>query len=333
MFTAYANFWKHYIDFKGRTKRSEFWWPFLFNNLIRLGFYLVVFINLIIPFNQEIKLMQDSALSTEGLSIWSEISPVMVTVIILWGIFELAILVPSLAIGVRRFRDAAFHWSFIFMYGAALVLTAIPMPVFFNIIVLVLSAGLTIASIVLWAFPSREKKSKPVKAPAQFVTPQGQVVFQGQANPFTQQGQPVNPQVPQAPFAQEAQTPNQARPVSPQGQVPNYAGPVAPQAPQGQVPNPAQPVTPQAGMGQVPNQAQPVAPQAGVGQFPNQAQPVAPQTGVGQAPYPNLDQSQGANGTMPQQGGNPMNQAQPQASQQAPGQPVQNPNNYNNPQQ
>ncbi len=32
-------------------------------------------------------------------------------------------------------------------------------------------------------------------------------------------------------------------------------------------------------------------------------------------------------------GGNPMNQAQPQTSQQAPGQPVQNPNNYNNPQQ
>ena len=36
-------------------------------------------------------------------------------VVIIYAIFYLAILVPTLALSVRRLRDAGFHWAFIFL--------------------------------------------------------------------------------------------------------------------------------------------------------------------------------------------------------------------------
>ncbi|MGT2930291.1 DUF805 domain-containing protein [Streptococcus dentasini] len=248
MFTAYTNFWKQYVDFKGRAKPSEFWWPFLFNNLVRLGFYLIFIIDLVLPFSRRVAEMQESALSTEGISIWTDISPVVVVTLILWLIFELAILVPSLAIGVRRLRDAAFHWTFIFLYGAALLISLIPLG-------WVLAIPLTIASIVLWAFPSREKKPKANsfynQAAVQFVTtpqaaqaltngqqvpvqPQqfnasqpGQTVPQGQPfqNPFGQPApqapvMPQNPNIPQGDGFAPAQQINPQMPQQPQTQAP-----------------------------------------------------------------------------------------------------------------
>lgn len=36
-------------------------------------------------------------------------------VAIIYAVFYLAILVPTLALSVRRLRDAGFHWAFIFL--------------------------------------------------------------------------------------------------------------------------------------------------------------------------------------------------------------------------
>ncbi|MFC3932852.1 DUF805 domain-containing protein [Streptococcus dentapri] len=230
MFTAYTNFWKQYIDFKGRTKRSGFWWPFMFNTLIRLTFFLIYLFDLAIPFWNRTQLMEESALSTDGLSMWSDISPVMIIVLVLWLIFELAILVPSLAIGVRRLRDANFHWSLIFLYAGALVLSFIPFVGY-------ISPFLIIASIVLWAFPSREKVAKvnnfynnPV--PNQFVAAQPQAGFNQstalQQGAFSQQ--PVQSQ-PQAPAADQQAAVAPQQPLQPQNQnfqQPNQAMQQAP---------------------------------------------------------------------------------------------------------
>ncbi|EHI75533.1 membrane protein [Streptococcus criceti] len=284
MFTAYANFWKHYIDFKGRTKRSEFWWPFLFNNLIRLAFYLIVLVDLIIPFGQRMRLMEDSALSTDGLSIWTDISPLMVTILILWGLFELAILVPSLSIGVRRLRDAAFHWAFIFMYGAALLLNSIPWVGWF------LAAALLIASIVLWAFPSREPKPKAnvlyaplgnqfTTAPQQSAVPQQMAGFQ-QPNPAMIQAQQASATPQQSGFMNSQVS--QQGPAVPQGQMPTSSQPAVGQGtvhPQfSNVPQQGMPVNGQAAGGQqtAPNQGQ-VAPQGQVFPQGQVANPVNPQ--------------------------------------------------------
>ena len=42
-------------------------------------------------------------------------------VVIIYAIFYLAILVPTLALSVRRLRDAGFHWAFIFLRFAPMV--------------------------------------------------------------------------------------------------------------------------------------------------------------------------------------------------------------------
>ncbi|MEU6136016.1 DUF805 domain-containing protein [Nocardioides sp. NPDC047086] len=71
---AIVRFFKKYASFEGRASRSEFWWPWLFSVVVNMA------INLLL-----------GADSTAGS--------------IIGGIFALAILVPSLAVGARRLHD------------------------------------------------------------------------------------------------------------------------------------------------------------------------------------------------------------------------------------
>jgi uncharacterized membrane protein YhaH (DUF805 family) len=66
----YADFWKKYVDFAGKEERKKFW--------------LTVLVNFIIS------------------AVLGAVLPAVS------GIFGLAILIPSLAMGVRRLRDGGF---------------------------------------------------------------------------------------------------------------------------------------------------------------------------------------------------------------------------------
>ena len=44
MLEAYKNFWLGYIDFYGRTKRSDYWWVVLINGVIGTLIFLTAFI-------------------------------------------------------------------------------------------------------------------------------------------------------------------------------------------------------------------------------------------------------------------------------------------------
>ncbi len=75
---CYKLFWTNYANFAGRARRSEFWWPTLFNGI--LG-YILIFIPFIGP------------------------------------LFALAVLVPNLAVASRRLAglsagssSASFRW-------------------------------------------------------------------------------------------------------------------------------------------------------------------------------------------------------------------------------
>lgn len=77
MIEAYKNFFKNYINFDGRTSRSDFWWVVLANILI----------GIILPFI-------------------GKIIPVLVSLInILISVYTLAIIIPGFAIGIRRLHD------------------------------------------------------------------------------------------------------------------------------------------------------------------------------------------------------------------------------------
>lgn len=79
----YLDMWKNYANFSGKTSVRGYWMAFLFNFL-----------------------------ATSVLSIIVAIIPALS---FLSGVYSLAVLVPSLAIAVRRLRDAGKPWGWIFI--------------------------------------------------------------------------------------------------------------------------------------------------------------------------------------------------------------------------
>jgi uncharacterized membrane protein YhaH (DUF805 family) len=96
--TAIATALRNYSNFTDTAPRSEFWWFNLFLVLVSLG----------------------------ASAVWAPLG-------IVWS---LAMVVPYLAVGVRRLRDAGLSWGLIFI-GLAPVIG-------------------TIVMIVLWVQPSKE---------------------------------------------------------------------------------------------------------------------------------------------------------------------------------
>ena len=114
MFRAYINFLKGYVDFVGHSTRPDFWWVWLMNHILFLPLYILIF-------NKEIN--QGPSLNFT----------LVILVIGIYAILALLLLLPNLALKIRRLRDGGFHWAFIFLYFvpmvgrlALLVLLAMP---------------------------------------------------------------------------------------------------------------------------------------------------------------------------------------------------------------
>ena len=114
MINAYKNFFKGYVDFAGRSTRSEYWWVWLTNILLLIPLYSAYF-NAIFSEGEE-----GAFLALGGLAI-------------VYMIFGLALILPMLALTVRRLRDAGFHWALIFVHfipvvGGIALLVLLAMP-------------------------------------------------------------------------------------------------------------------------------------------------------------------------------------------------------------
>ena len=196
MFSAYKKFWTRYADFSGRSSRSDFWWVFLCNVLITLPFSLIALFGFLIPLFSEIYYAGlydyepdlSGAMAGAGLAVF---------IMFLLVIYELATIVPYLAITVRRLRDAGFHWSFIFLGVGPTIASFIPV---LNILAALVSLPCGIALIVLLCQAS--KPAQPVNG-----APYGQQGFQGQQ--FGQAQQPVQNQQFAQPGFQGQQQPTQ----------------------------------------------------------------------------------------------------------------------------
>ncbi|WP_311164407.1 DUF805 domain-containing protein [Streptococcus cristatus] len=196
MFSAYKKFWTRYADFSGRSSRSDFWWVVLCNFLITLPFSLIAFFGFLIPLFSEIYYAGlydyepdlSGAMAGAGLAVF---------IMFLLAIYELATIVPYLAITVRRLRDAGFHWAFIFLGVGPTIASFIPV---LNILAALVSLPCSIALIVLLCQAS--KPAQPVNG-----APYGQQGFQGQQ--FGQAQQPVQNQQFAQPGFQGQQQPTQ----------------------------------------------------------------------------------------------------------------------------
>lgn len=113
MIKAYKNFFKGYADFTGRATRSDFWWVWLMNSILFIPLYIFWF--------------------QIALNDAEETDPILgVAIISVYMILAIVLFTPSLAVKVRRLRDAGLHWAFIFLHFvpmgglALLVLLATP---------------------------------------------------------------------------------------------------------------------------------------------------------------------------------------------------------------
>ena len=105
MINAYKNFFKNYAEFTGRSTRPDYWWVWLGNFILSIPFWIIYFYTVF--FSAVMDSVSDSASEATFM--------VLGLVVIIYAIFYLAILVPTLALSVRRLRDAGFHWAFIFL--------------------------------------------------------------------------------------------------------------------------------------------------------------------------------------------------------------------------
>ena len=113
MIQAYKNFFKGYADFTGRSTRSDFWWVWLMNNIFCIPLYIIYF----------------QMVLNDG----KEIDPISgVAILSLYIILFIVLFIPSLALKVRRLRDAGLHWAFIFLHfvpmGGLALLVSLAMP-------------------------------------------------------------------------------------------------------------------------------------------------------------------------------------------------------------
>ena len=90
MIEAYKKFWKGYVDFEGRSTRSDYWFAYLANMLTVVAFYVLLAV------------FGGIAGATDS-SFLAVISLILLLIFFAYGI---AACLPGIAVTVRRLRDA-----------------------------------------------------------------------------------------------------------------------------------------------------------------------------------------------------------------------------------
>jgi len=188
-----------YAKFDGVASVAEFWWFYLFNFLVMGVLYFLVFVLLI-----------GAAASGGDGDAAGASSAVMLLVL---GLYGLAVLLPSLGLTIRRLHDAGYSGFF----------------------VLLEFIGLGIVTLVLCIMPSKPAAWNPSWLDDEARALQAHML--GGANPYAQgaYGAPMMPEYTQGPAGQGAPY-GQGVPQAPYGQPTPQApyGQGGPQAPYGQ---------------------------------------------------------------------------------------------------
>lgn len=112
MFQAVKLFFINYFEFKGRSRRSEYWWVVLFQILLNVLFLCLMPMSLAELTGGGM----DGALLKAGIGIIISLT--------LYGLYYFAVLIPTLALSVRRLHDVGLSgW----WYVAIMVCSFIPL--------------------------------------------------------------------------------------------------------------------------------------------------------------------------------------------------------------
>ncbi len=99
MIEAYKKFWKGYVDFTGRSTRSDYWFAYLAHVLIFFAYYLLDAV------------FERMVSATGSMDVFT-ISVILLLIFFAYGI---AACLPGIALTVRRLRDAGYNWPYIFI--------------------------------------------------------------------------------------------------------------------------------------------------------------------------------------------------------------------------
>ena len=97
MIEAYKKFWKGYVDFKGRSTPSDYWFAYSAHVLIFFASYLLLAVF------QRMAVNEISLLTNE------------VIFLLIFFAYGIAACLPGIALTVRRLRDAGYNWPYIFV--------------------------------------------------------------------------------------------------------------------------------------------------------------------------------------------------------------------------
>lgn len=103
MFKAYKKYWMGYFDFTGRSSRSDYWLVVLANTIVTIILFSILIV--VIVFD-------------------SPDSPYHIILTLLYLLvmtYFPASFIPSIALQVRRLRDAGYHWALIFLRFAFVI--------------------------------------------------------------------------------------------------------------------------------------------------------------------------------------------------------------------
>lgn len=138
MWEAYKLLFTNYINFSGKSSRAEYWWVQLINFVI--GILLLVLSTIIFT-----TIIKDAS----GLLIGFVIGYLLVS------IYGLVILIPSIALTVRRYRDAGVSpWWFLVIALSSFILT---MMAHLSGIFYTIGLVISIIGLVITILPSKKE--------------------------------------------------------------------------------------------------------------------------------------------------------------------------------
>ncbi len=143
---------KQYADFSGRARRKEYWWFTVINFIIMLIFI----IGLMVPI---FKMSYAVAMSGGDIEDFSEMEMVVTMLknpfIYIYLIYYLAVLVPSIAVFVRRMHDIgrSGYWAFLY-FGASIIAQIINLGNYGTGVTIIIGMALLFIAILflVWLF-------------------------------------------------------------------------------------------------------------------------------------------------------------------------------------
>lgn len=128
MIKAYIKFWRNYANFDGKSSRSDYWWVFLVNSIIRAIIIFGSVIATYASFSTKVDMFDPNAAS-EMTTIFNEIlvhpTVGMITMKVVGVIFSLFIMIPVTTLTARRLRDAGLSAALVYPLPAIYLIDAV----------------------------------------------------------------------------------------------------------------------------------------------------------------------------------------------------------------